>query len=275
MKTDIDCLKHLTPDQLRDLLGFISDLGYRKAAEHASKEFGRSIHKAALQRFMRRAAPAEFLEDGPATDEATRQILKFAADGQPDFTASTLRALEQLAFQLTLTCTAVDDDLNALTKITAMLCRYRNVAVRERTAAVQEGKLKLRQQQFEKASNHHHDAAIDQLNQKIAEAFDSHPVLTAIEKAESITLGGAGVPPASADLPSPEGTSPESETAPVPPKNENPKGPKRDSQKKQSHLGAIRATGGPLSVPSKPNEPLTLTPDSYAIPNSQSPIRHT
>ena len=54
------------------------------------------------------------LSGTPENDEATRQILKFAADGQADFTASTVRALEQLAFQLVLTCTAIDDDMNAI-----------------------------------------------------------------------------------------------------------------------------------------------------------------
>src|ERR1051325_155174 len=87
MKPDIDCLKNLHSGQLQQLRIFIESLGYRKAAERASEEFNQQIHKTALQRFMRRAAPAEFLDDEPETDEALRQILKFAADGQPDFTA--------------------------------------------------------------------------------------------------------------------------------------------------------------------------------------------
>src|SRR6187200_3047171 len=100
-----------------------------------------------------------------------RQILKFAADGQPDFTSSTIRALEQLAFQLAFTCTAMDEDMNALTKISIMLCRFRHAAVRERMAVVQEGKLKLRQQQFEKTTNSDDDKKIRDLNEKIAAAF--------------------------------------------------------------------------------------------------------
>ncbi len=105
MKPNIDCLKNLHSGQLQQLRVFIETLGYRKAAERASQEFNQPIHKTALQRFMRRAAPAEFLEDSSQNHEALRQILKFAADGQPDFTAATLRSLEQLAFQLALTCT--------------------------------------------------------------------------------------------------------------------------------------------------------------------------
>src|ERR1051325_8894584 len=185
MKLDIDCLKNLHSGQLQQLRGFIESLGYRKAAERASEEFNQQIHKTALQRFMRRAAPAEFLDDEPETQEASRQILKFAADGQPDFTASTVSALEKLAFQLTLTCTSMDEDMHALTKISTMLCRFRNVATRERMAAVQEGKLKLRQQQLEKAANQDTDAQIQELNEKIAIAFRRHPVLTAIRNAQA------------------------------------------------------------------------------------------
>lgn len=219
MKPDIDCLKELSTPQLQQLRGYIENLGYRKAVERASEEFGRPIHKHALQRFMRRAAPAEFLEDTPESDEATRQILKFAADGQPNFTASTLDALEKLAFQLTLTCTAIDDDMAALSKVSAMLCRFRNTAVRERLAAVQEGKLKLRREQFEKANTPNDtDAQIEELNRKITEAFDSHPVLTAIQNAEDSALGRTGAPPVQAGAPSAETTTKPVETAPVPPK---------------------------------------------------------
>src|SRR5687767_4053757 len=128
MKIDIDCLKDLNPDQLSQLRDFISDLGYRKAAEHASKEFNRPIHKTALQRFIRRCAPAEFLEDTPDAEQATRQILQFAADGQPDFTEATLRVLEQTAFQLSFTCTVTDEDMNALQKVSAVLCRFRSTS---------------------------------------------------------------------------------------------------------------------------------------------------
>jgi hypothetical protein len=140
MKSDIDCLKNLDPAQLQNLRVWIENLGYRKAAERASEEFQRPIHKAALQRFIWRTAPADFLENTPDNDEATRQILKFGADGKADFTASTVGTLEQLAFQLSLTCTAIDDDMNALGKLSTMLSRFRNSAVRERMAVVQEGK---------------------------------------------------------------------------------------------------------------------------------------
>ncbi len=223
MKRDIDCLKNLSTGQLQQLRVFIEDLGYRKAAARASEEFNQQIHKTALQRFLWRSAPAEFLEDTPENDEATRQILKFAADGQPEFTAATIRTLEQLAFQLAFTCTAVDDDMNALSKITSMLCRFRNASVRERMAAVQEGKLKLRQQQFENANNYDTDARIQDLNQKIAEAFDSHPVLTAIQNAESMHSGRTGAPPVPAGASPAEKALTTTETAPVPPKNRKTK----------------------------------------------------
>src|SRR5688572_28604816 len=229
MKPDIDCLKNLHTGQLQQLRVFIESLGYRKAAERASEEFNQPIHKTALQRFMCRSAPAEFLEDTPENDEATRQILKFAADGQADFTASTVRALEQLAFQLAFTCTAIDDDMNALTKITAMLCRFRNAATRERMAAVQEGKLQLRQQQLAKSNNDDHDTKIQELNEKIAAAFSQHPVLTAIRNAEQSGADSSDPNP----NPNPNlSTDPNSQSQsairdaqspPVPPKDRNPK----------------------------------------------------
>src|SRR5688572_19351078 len=241
MKPDIDCLKNLHTGQLQQLRVFIETLGHRKAAERASEEFNQPIHKTALQRFMRRSAPAEFLEDTPDNDEATRQVLKFAADGQADFTASTVHALEQLAFQLAFTCTAVDDDMNALMKITAMLCRFRNAATRERMAVVQEGKLKLRQHQFEKSNNADHDTKIQELNEKISAAFSQHPVLTAIRNAEQSGADSSDPNPNPNPNPSTDpnpnpnpnpnlSTDPNSQSAirdpqstPVPPKNKNPK----------------------------------------------------
>jgi hypothetical protein len=187
MKKDIDCLKDLTAAQLQSLRVWIENLGYRKAVERASEEFKRPIHKAALQRFIWRTAPADFLENTPDNDEATRQILKFAADGKADFTASTVGTLEQLAFQLSLTCTAIDDDMNALAKLSTMLSRFRNSAVRERMAVVQEGKLKLRQQQFEKGGNHDVDSKVQELSAKVSAAFRQHPLLTTLRNAANPT----------------------------------------------------------------------------------------
>ena len=188
MKPDIGCLKNLHSGQLQQIRVFIENLGYRKAAERASEEFQRPIHKAALQRFIWRTAPADFLENTPDNDEATRQILKFSADGKADFTASTLSALEQLAFQLSLTCTAIDDDMNALGKISTMLSRFRNSAVRERMAVVQEGKLKLRQQQFEKTNNGDVDSKVQELSAKVSAAFRQHPLLTLQDLAKAQSL---------------------------------------------------------------------------------------
>lgn len=204
MKIDIDCLKNLGYDQLQQLRVFIENLGYRKAAERASEEFNQRIHKAALQRFMLRAAPAEFLDQEDLdSEEATREILKFAADGQPEFTATTVHILEKLAFQLALTCHVMDEDMHALAKITTMLCRFRNAATRERLAAVQEGKLQLRQQQLEKAENHDTDAHIEEINQRIAAAFGQHPLITAIRTAESPALTpNPNPPPPPAAVPS-------------------------------------------------------------------------
>jgi hypothetical protein len=220
MKTDIDCLKNLHAAQLQQLRVFIEDLGYRKAAVRASEEFNQPIHKHALQRFMLRAAPAEFLDQDLDSEEASRQILKFAADGQPEFTATSVQILEKLAFQLSLTCNVMDEDMNALAKVSTMLCRFRNAAVRERMAAVQEGKLKLRQQQLEKSSTNDTDAQIEELNAKIAAAFESHPVLTAIRQAEeSAAFSDPNLNPNLNPTP-PTDSNPESSS--VPPKNQNP-----------------------------------------------------
>jgi hypothetical protein len=269
MKPDIDCLKNLHTGQLQQLRAFVENLGYRKATERASEEFNQPIHKSAIQRFVWRAAPAEFIEDTPENDEVTRQILKFAADGQPDFTTSTLRALERLAFQLAFTCTAVDDDMNALTKITAMLCRFRNAATRERMAAVQEGKLKLRQQQFEDSNTNDADAKIQEFNQKIAEAFDSHPVLTAIHNAET-ALGRTGAPPA-------EKAPTTTETAPVPPRNKKPKRTSFPPVAPKRSGGGLSVNSAPSAVefPENPpaNEPSAIDP--HEIRNPKSEIRNT
>ncbi len=259
MKPDIDYLKNLSTCQLQQLRVFIENLGYRKAAERASEEFNQPIHKTALQRFMWRAAPAEFVEDTPENDEATAQILKFAADGQPDFTAGTLGALEQLAFQLAFTCTAVDEDMNALAKITAMLCRFRNAAVRERMASVQEVKLKLRQQQFDKTNSHDTDAKIAELNQKIAEAFDSHPVLTAIRDAEESIAPSD--PDPNRNLTPDLSTNYEAESSSVPPKNKKTRRPLVSP--KRSDCDSVPCV---TSVPFAANSSLpslTSVPDSY------------
>jgi hypothetical protein len=273
MKTDIDCLKNLHAAQLQQLRVFIEDLGYRKAAVRASEEFNQPIHKHALQRFMLRAAPAEFLDQDLDSEEASRQILKFAADGQPEFTATSVQILERLAFQLfqlSLTCNVMDEDMNALAKVSTMLCRFRNAAVRERMAAVQEGKLKLRQQQLEKSSTNDTDAQIEELNAKIAAAFESHPVLTAIRQAEEAAASHDSdadplSPPSGqdsdADPLSPprgegqgEGCSSASASACVPPKNENPNRssalcvPSVPSSVKSAKLAAPKRSDGGSAV---------------------------
>ena len=270
MKPDIDCLKNLSTAQLQQLRGFVETLGYRKATERASEDFNQPIHKSAVQRFMRRSAPAEFLEDTPENDEITRQILKFAADGQPEFAASTIRALEQLAFQLAFTCTTIEEEMNALTKVSTMLCRFCNAAVRERMAAVQEGKLKLRQQQFEKSNNLNTEGRILDLNKKITEAFDSHPVLTAIENAESAQLGRTGAPPVPAGASPAEQATPTAEPASVPPKH----------KKTKRSLVASKCSDGASvqsvqSAVNSPFPPLTPVQNSYEIRNPRFEIRKT
>jgi hypothetical protein len=101
-----------------------------------------------LSRFRSRLALTELLDDSPESTAAAAEIVQYAATGQDNFSPATLHILERKAFELSLTCVHVDEDMAALKNISAILCRHRNTTVRERLATVQEQKCQLRHQEL-------------------------------------------------------------------------------------------------------------------------------
>ena len=148
MKPDLTKLADLNDSQLQQISADIKEVGVRQAATQASKQTERDIDKSTLQRFDERTLAKRFLVEGPETADAAREILRYAATGRPDFSDATLKVLEESAFKLSLVCTKTKEEMEALTQISNMLCRFRSTTVRERMAAVQERKAALREKEL-------------------------------------------------------------------------------------------------------------------------------
>jgi hypothetical protein len=91
----------------------------------------------------------EMLDDSTESSAATAELIRHAATGQDHFTPATMHVLEQTSFNLALTCMRSDQDMTAFCHVSAIICRYRNTAVRERIAAVQEQKNIIREKEFQ------------------------------------------------------------------------------------------------------------------------------
>ena len=138
-----------TRDQLLQISTWLDDHTYDEVTDLIKKEYGPEISKSALQRFYSKTAFKNHLAQTPETAEAAAQVLEFAATGQPNFTDASLRVLEQTAFQLSPTCHKQPADLDTLNRITTIICRQKNTAIRERQAKVQEDKNQLRAAELE------------------------------------------------------------------------------------------------------------------------------
>src|SRR6478672_9076308 len=218
----------LPEDQRQELAEWLlSGVTFAKIAELLKEKFDVEIPRTNIHRFKQRCEILACADDTPDSSAARAELINAAATGKTNFSSATVRVLERQQFELALDHNDPDRH-KALGDVTGWLHKHKTDAVRERMAAVQEGKLKLRQLQFDQSNNSDTDAKIRDLNQKIADAFDSHPVLNAIEK------GGADVPSAPAGLaregssqlavqtsPPAEQTPPNTPTAAVPPKNNN------------------------------------------------------
>ena len=148
-KSPYSSFAQFTRDQLLQISAWLDDHTYDEVTDLIKKEYGPEISKSALQRFYSKTAFKNHLAQTPETAEAAAQVLEFAATGQPNFTDASLRVLEQTAFQLSPTCHKQPADLDTLNRITTIICRQKNTAIRERQAKVQEDKNQLRAAELE------------------------------------------------------------------------------------------------------------------------------
>jgi hypothetical protein len=208
----------LPEDQRQELAEWLlSGVTFAKIAELLKEKFDVEIPRTNLHRFKTRCEILACVDDTPESSAARAELINAAATGKTNFSTATVRVLERQQFELALDHNDPDRH-KALGDVTGWLHKHKTDAVRERMAAVQEGKLKLRQLQFDQSNNGDTDAKIRDLNQKIADAFDQHPVLTAIEKG-SAGLAREGSSQLAVQTSPPAGPFSKTETAPVPPKN--------------------------------------------------------
>jgi hypothetical protein len=133
----------LTDDQLNQLAEWIEVHSYRKAVELAREKFQRYIPKTTLQRFIAHGRAKEVLDDSPDSLEAAREINRFAATAETDFSSATIHILERQAFELAL-ARQDNEDLDTLKDLMFLLQRHRANGIHERRVHVQEEKLALK-----------------------------------------------------------------------------------------------------------------------------------
>jgi hypothetical protein len=200
-----------TQDQLLQISAWLDDHIYEQVIKLTKNKYKRIVSRSALQRFYRGTAFKNRLAETPDTEAAAAQILQFAATGQPNFTQASLNVLEQTAFQLSATCHQQPEDLAILNRITHIITRHKNTAIRERHATVQEEKCRLRHDQLkarqvevqvrERQKQQHLDHQHDQL-QLQRDKFDFQKQQAEKKHTTRNTSSSLGVP-ALAGLPSP------------------------------------------------------------------------
>jgi hypothetical protein len=175
----------LTDEQRQQLADWLESHTLDDCVDLVKNEFGTEIPRSTINRFRKRCELADFLDTSPDSARARAEIINAAGSGKPNFSQATVDLLEKQAFELA-DDTRNPESLRALKDLFGLVLKYENIAVRKRMATVQEGKLKLREQQFERANTPDDtEAKIRDLNKKIAIAFGQHPVLTAIRNAEA------------------------------------------------------------------------------------------
>jgi hypothetical protein len=177
----------LSDGQRQQLVDWLSTFTLDQCVELVKEKFGSEICRSTLNRFRKRCEHTAYLDTSPDSARARAEIINAASSGKPNFSQATVDLLEKEAFELAHD-TRDPEAVRALKDLFGLVLKYENTSVRKRMATVQEGKLKLRQQQFDIANNHDTDAKIQDLNKKIAQAFDQHPVLTAIRNAEESSI---------------------------------------------------------------------------------------
>jgi hypothetical protein len=142
---------HFTLQQRKQIIAWNNKHTYDHTIDLIQKEFGITVSRSSLGRFQARTALIQHIEDTPDTQAAADEILLHITSSNPShhkLTAASIEILEQTAFKLSLTCTQNPSHLDALNRISLILCRARNTRVRERHATVQETKCDLRREEL-------------------------------------------------------------------------------------------------------------------------------
>jgi hypothetical protein len=156
-----------TIDQQKQIIAWYENHTYDQTIDRIQQNYGVIVSRSALARFRARTALLQHLEETPDAQAAADEILRHLSDKNHRFTAASLEILEQTAFKLSLTCIQDPSHLDALNRISLILCRQRHAAVRERHATAQEKKSDLRAQELalkEKLVNHRIHMDLTRLN---------------------------------------------------------------------------------------------------------------
>jgi hypothetical protein len=141
-------LEGLSNEQVNLLAEWVEAHPYRKAVELVREKFGRYVSKSALHRFRARRVVVEIREETPEALQAAREVNRFAARAEANFSAATVHLLERQAFDLAL-AGKDEEDLERLKALMWMLQRNRANDIHERRVRVLEARVRKPQNKTE------------------------------------------------------------------------------------------------------------------------------
>src|SRR5687768_15170475 len=124
---------------------------YREIIKLCQSEFQIEIPLSTVQRYNKRTDERDLILDLAESKETAAELSKYSQTGDARFSTNTLEILEQKAFDLTVAYhrDRDADDLAKIERLTKIINKAKNTAIRERHAAVQETKNDLRAQEID------------------------------------------------------------------------------------------------------------------------------
>src|SRR5215470_1650846 len=172
----------LPEDYRQQLADWLQSHTLDQCVELAKEKLGADIPRSTLNRFRKRVELTDYLDTSPESARARAEIINAAASGKPNFSQATVDLLEKQSFELA-DDTRNPESLRALKDLFGLVIKHRNTTVRERMATVQEGKLKLRQDElaFKKAEKDRPEddeyARAVRFSETLARIMGEHPAL--------------------------------------------------------------------------------------------------
>ena len=138
--------------QLQHINAWLDEaIPYRTIVDNCKIEFQIAIPLTTIQRYNKRTDERDLILDLAESKEAAAELAKYSQTGDARFSTNTLEILEQKAFDLTVAYhrDRDADDLAKIERLTKIINKGKNTAIRERHAAVQEKKNDLRAQEID------------------------------------------------------------------------------------------------------------------------------
>jgi hypothetical protein len=118
-----------------------------RTGELVQERFGMEIPRSTLNRYRKRCEVADYLDSSAESPRARAEMIIAGASGKPDFCRATVDLLEKQAFELAQTARE-EGGMEALATVFGLIDDHKKTVVRERVAAVQEWKAKLREEEL-------------------------------------------------------------------------------------------------------------------------------